>query len=184
MTLFKKDDTFLEIRQDCDPENPLDMYGTEVAKIATWHSRYTLGTEQPNVPPNQFVKDLPIGTEVLPVYLLDHSGLRVSTKPFQDRWDSGQIGYVYSTPEMFKDFDPDGVGVKAFLTRMVQVYSYYLEGEVFEFIKYREKTCGECGATHREVIDSCGGFYGTDFEGNGLYDSADVEDINDWILVD
>ena len=32
---------------------------------------------------------------VLPVYLLDHSGLAMSTTDFNDRWDSGQVGIIF-----------------------------------------------------------------------------------------
>ncbi|MBQ1716696.1 MAG: hypothetical protein II025_02230, partial [Ruminococcus sp.] len=34
---------------------------------------------------------------VLPVYLLDHSGLSVSTHSFNDPWDSGQTGRTAAT---------------------------------------------------------------------------------------
>ena len=32
-----------------------------------------------------------------PLYLYDHSGITISTKPFGCRWDSGQVGYIYTT---------------------------------------------------------------------------------------
>lgn len=35
----------------------------------------------------------------LPVYIYSHSGVRFSTKPFGDRWDSGRIGCIYVTRE-------------------------------------------------------------------------------------
>ena len=35
----------------------------------------------------------------MPVYLMDHSGLSIRTTSFQDRWDSGCIGWVYMTKE-------------------------------------------------------------------------------------
>ncbi len=33
---------------------------------------------------------------ILPVFLLDHSGLAISTLPFGDPWDSGQVGWIYA----------------------------------------------------------------------------------------
>ncbi len=38
----------------------------------------------------------------LKVYMLDHSGLRFSTSGFSCPWDSGQIGYIYTTKEKVK----------------------------------------------------------------------------------
>lgn len=32
---------------------------------------------------------------VMPLYLLDHSGLAMQTTSFHDPWDSGQVGWVY-----------------------------------------------------------------------------------------
>jgi hypothetical protein len=36
---------------------------------------------------------------ILPVYLYDHSGMRMSVKPFSDRFDSGQLGFIFTTRE-------------------------------------------------------------------------------------
>jgi len=40
----------------------------------------------------------------LPLYLFAHSGVRVSTEPFNDPWDSGQCGFAV----LEKDSDVDG----------------------------------------------------------------------------
>lgn len=39
--------------------------------------------------------------EILPLYLYDHSGITMSTTSFNDRWDSGQVGYIYASREDF-----------------------------------------------------------------------------------
>ena len=36
---------------------------------------------------------------LLPLYLYDHSGITMSTKPFSCRWDSGHVGWIYCTKE-------------------------------------------------------------------------------------
>jgi len=42
---------------------------------------------------------------ILPLYLLDHSGITISTRDFNDRWDSGQIGWTYvSNEDIAKEF--------------------------------------------------------------------------------
>lgn len=42
---------------------------------------------------------------ILPLYLLDHSGLFIQTTSFGDPWDSGQIGWIYADTDMIvKEF--------------------------------------------------------------------------------
>lgn len=42
---------------------------------------------------------------VMPLYLLDHSGLAMQTTSFHDPWDSGQVGWVYvSKEDALKEF--------------------------------------------------------------------------------
>ena len=36
---------------------------------------------------------------MLPLYLLDHSGLAMNTSGFHDPWDSGQVGWIYVSKE-------------------------------------------------------------------------------------
>lgn len=93
---------------------------------------------------------------ILPVYMLDHSGVTIGTAPFGDRWDSGQIGFVYSDQPNDEDA----------LLHEVSLYDAYLRGDVYE---YRE--CDACG----NVIDDgdgCYEFFGSDFSKNGLFDAA------------
>jgi len=40
-------------------------------------------------------KDYDIVSEILPMYMYNHSGITISTTPFSCRWDSGQIGWVF-----------------------------------------------------------------------------------------
>lgn len=42
---------------------------------------------------------------MLPLYLLDHSGLAMKTTSFHDPWDSGQVGWIYvSKEDALKEF--------------------------------------------------------------------------------
>ena len=40
---------------------------------------------------------------IKPLFLIDHSGITISTKDFNDRWDSGQVGFVLITRKSLKD---------------------------------------------------------------------------------
>jgi hypothetical protein len=39
---------------------------------------------------------------VLPVYALMHGGITISTTPYNDPWDSGQLGFIYTTRDRIK----------------------------------------------------------------------------------
>ena len=34
---------------------------------------------------------------ILPVYMYEHSGIALSTGSFSDNWDSGQVGWIYTS---------------------------------------------------------------------------------------
>ena len=96
---------------------------------------------------------------VLPLYLYDHSGITMSTKPFSCPWDSGQVGFIYiSHEDIRKEY---GKLWRKKATRLliseVEIYDQYLTGEVYGFtIEPLEDTEIECN-------DSCWGFYGYDY---------------------
>jgi len=89
----------IRIVPDSDPIDPRAEYDN-ASVMACWHRRYNLGDEQPREDPQEFLEELQRQRcEILPLYLYDHSGLSISTSGFSCPWDSGQIGYVYVTPE-------------------------------------------------------------------------------------
>jgi hypothetical protein len=98
---------------------------------------------------------------VLPVYMLDHSGVALSVTPFGDRWDSGQIGVAFVTRENWADTQgTDWTGseeqlqrARELITGDVRDYSMYLGGEVYGYV---------VTDTDGEVMDSSGGFLGWD----------------------
>jgi hypothetical protein len=97
---------------------------------------------------------------VLPVYLYDHSGLAMRVADFGDRWDSGQVGFIYCTREKaLREWGNGGLVLSkkrrqqavTYLTGEIETYHEYLSGQVYG---YEIKRKGE------GVIDSCWGFYG------------------------
>lgn len=102
------------------------------------------------------------------LYLYDHSGIAMSTSPFSCRWDSGQVGFIYTTREAIRDNYGITRITKKFYDRAmkileseVDVYDQYLQGDVYGFVV--EDAFGE-------HIDSCCGFFGSDIEKNGMVD--------------
>lgn len=71
-----------------------------------------------------------------PLYLMDHSGLSISTTPFGCIWDSGQIGYVYITKqkwiELMGDTSPEEHQVEYQLDLEVEEYNHELQGNIWD----------------------------------------------------
>ena len=120
--------------------------------------------------------------------LYDHSGITISTSngyPYNDRWDSGCVGFVYVTKEeLFKE----RIGMveekweeqaDRYIESEVDMYDQYLVGDTYGFtltkMVTKQEKCPHCGEVIREyeeeeVDDSCWGFYGDCLEDNGILD--------------
>lgn len=98
---------------------------------------------------------------MLPLYLLDHSGLAMKTTSFHDPWDSGQVGWIYvSKEDALKEFGGEkmtgAIKKKAedLMRDEVEAYDSYLRGECYGFELYK----------NGELEDSCWGFIGSNEE--------------------
>jgi len=149
---------------DISPRKEFDNFG----RMVCWHRRYELGDDHTFYEPADF-EALAKAEKwiVLPLYLLDHSMITIRTSSFNDPWDSGQIGYIYTTREQAREeFGVKHVTkkieerVKDILRSEVETYDQYLRGDVYGF------TLQDING---RVIESCGGFYG-DIENSGLLD--------------
>lgn len=108
---------------------------------------------------------------ILPLYLYDHSGITMNTTGFSCKWDSGQVGFIYvSYEKVRKEYNWKRLTKKckekiySYLTGEVEVYDQYLTGDVYGFcVKDSEDN----------HVDSCWGFYGSDWETNGMKDHID-----------
>lgn len=97
---------------------------------------------------------------ILPLNLYDHSGLRMSASSFVGRaqhaeWDSGQVGWIYATPEdIQKEYGncskESMERAVALLKSEVETYDYYLSGQCYGFRLFE----------NGEETDSCWGFLG------------------------
>ena len=144
-----------------------------VGVMACWHRQLKLGDRQPEEGPQEFEDALPNGTIILPLYLMNHSGLTMRTESFSCRWDSGQVGILYLTPSSFQD----NFGVKneenitlatKILVEEVKLYNYHLEQDCWGYIIEKADECGSCHNVTYEVIDACSGFLGDSLEVTGI----------------
>lgn len=93
---------------------------------------------------------------ILPLHLLDHSGLSMSTGSFGDKWDSGQVGWIYAN----KGEAAAALGIPKgevenrateIMESEVSEYNSYIRGECYGFQLYQNGM----------EVDSCWGFVGS-----------------------
>lgn len=172
--------------------------------IATGHRNYTLGDEshKGSIPEYaqavqalnefveegeghkfiQWVKDTFGATVVLPLWLLDHSGLSMSTRSFTadpEEWDSGIVGFIFDTTRTREMTGVELADVQTALTHEVADYDKYLQGEVYGY-----RVLDPDGTE----LDSCWGFLGLDdVDGYGVkanaIESASEMDAPKWVAV-
>ena len=107
----------------------------------------------------------------LPLYLYDHSGITMNTCGHSCRWDSGQVGYIYTDKNVIMETggmlqNEKGNCVKItdrnwkkaayqWMEGEVEVYDQYLQGEVYGIITEEYDTDSD----DWEEKDSCWGFF-------------------------
>lgn len=124
---------------DPDPLNPRTEYDNATTMVH-WHRRYDLGDKRierasaDDLRRDQRHAGDPI-VEIRPLYLMDHSGLSVSTAPYNCHWDSGQVGWVYITASQAAELgDPNPDELLRIIAGEVETYDRYLTGQVFGFV--------------------------------------------------
>ena len=139
-----------------------------LATMACFHRRYDLGDkghgyDSKDYPGWDAMEKAIVKREkpadILPIYMYDHSGLAISverTGCFADRWDSGQIGFIFiSKAKARKEFGELTQKVleqiRKNLLAEVETYNQYLQGDVWAYTIRNNKG---------EWLDSRGGFYG------------------------
>ena len=170
----------IKIEPDEDAQNPRTDRDN-LGKIICFHKQYELGDKH-NYRSDDFtdweelrkqlVKD---GAVVIaPLYLYDHSGLRIKIGSFQGllpqghaEFDSGQVGFIVAFAKDIKTEFPnvkkisqkikDHVGV--ILEQEVSTYDQYLSGDVWGYRIENDKV-----DQIEDIVDwSCWGFYGYDY---------------------
>ena len=185
----------INIVQDVEPGNPCTEW-EQMGVVWCEHPRYSLGHDKAmqtlinycyqydaafmalcdsrEVEKQDVVKSLQkLKCVLIPLYLMDHSGLSISTSVFSCPWDSGGIGLIVATPQKIREC----YGIKNVTKRrraqaveslndQVKEYDNYLTGNVYAF-----DIVDESG----DVIDLCCGFYGYDHKKSGLLETAKAE---------
>ena len=158
----------VDIVVDDHPESPREW--SNLGTMVCAHRNYNLGDEQ--FDSGEEIEEIIAEVRkeqsvVLPLFLYDHGGITMSTKPFSCAWDSGQVGYIYCTEQDIRkeynlddDCDIESPAFQEALLRAtkcleceVETYDQYLTGDIYGFaVKDPDG----------EIQDSCFGYYGFD----------------------
>lgn len=124
------------------------------------------GTGEIDLPIYEYFKREYGATCVIPIFLLDHSGLSMSAgTPMGSTnssgrfmgddagWDTSHVGFIFDSKEKRELCGTDPEYVEQCLLGEVKVYASYLEGDVY-YVVARSDDGG--------YDDSCGGFIGSD----------------------
>jgi len=159
----------INIEHDDDPTNPREWDNVSVFALSA--KSYILSNEA-NVPFNQldswpevesYINSMYNVFYIKPVYAYIHSGIVLSLEPFNDRFDSGQVGYIFITREVMKrEFGlrkrtPNNLAkAKRIIEGELETYNKYLSGDVYEYTieKPSRKVPGSS-----ETVYRCSNFY-------------------------
>jgi hypothetical protein len=166
-------------------DESVDNTTEEVADWVTvlcWHRRYKLGNKQASEG-----RDKPEDAVIaLPLWLYDHGGLTISIGSSSAcQWDSGQVGWIYSTAEqarVFLGLQPDEEiqathlgALEHAMKAVVAEYDDVLQGRVWGYRAYQLTVCEHCNSvTKEEQLDSCWGFIG-DSAKDAMRDNMDTD---------
>ena len=169
MSTITKGEKFIEVVREDYPDSPRewDNLGTMVC----FHRKYNLGDKH-DFKQNDYnswdeVKQAIIengGKYIAPLYLYDHGGISISIGSFLGKaihaeWDSGQVGFIYTTEDAIADTGTSIDAIESALANEVTIYDKYLMGDVYGYKIMERNTCGTCNHIELEELDSCYGYY-------------------------
>lgn len=157
-----------------DQDAPSPRQDGNLGTLACWHRRMLVGDVKPKESPVDYQKALPKDALVVPVYMLDHSGVALSTRDFGDPWDSGQVGiYVMTSEQVAAAYGQDTPQAREKALQGIQAeleaYACYLNGDAWGYVI--EDAQGN-------QLDGCWGFLGGDPIDNGMVDHLADEDLD------
>ena len=148
---------------DMNPRTEWDNLG----KMVCFHKRYQLGDKHTfSLNDAMMFEKNRKDCIIMPLYLLDHGGITISTNAFRDPWDSGKVGFIYIEKKKARAeygwkvlTKAREANIRSYLEGEVETYDQYLRGEVYRFEVWEND----------KMINSCGGFFGSNHKESGLF---------------
>jgi len=157
-------------------DSPLDDEG--LAHFALFHRRYDLPNDT-SIDSDCFNSWGDMEAEIykqydvlecLSVSMYDHSGVHIYEGHPTCPWDSGRIGFVFlDKQEVRKWYNVKRISRKtkekavACMRAQLKGYAAYVNGETYSYT---------IEDSEGDIVDSCGGFIGSDHEESGLLEDA------------
>jgi len=154
----------IKVVTDENPHNPREW--GNAATLVCWSRRYTLGDEQPDTDPSEWLDEYKAANPdalIMPIYKYEHSGIALSTASFDCRWDSGQVGYAvmsaakialgWPLSDMHPTPEAQRAAAAACIEAEIETYSAYLNGDVYGY---------QVLDSEGKLQTSCYGFYSTE----------------------
>lgn len=164
----------IKVHPDEDPQDPREW--SNLGVMSAFHPRYELGDKVTSPHPSDYpgeeeflaaIREEHDATVILPLYLLDHSGLTMSAGPpvevaqvdrngafvaDPDGWDTSHVGFIFDSHETHEawGFTNDTEQIREILESEVATYATYLEGGVVGYTIEDE---------NGDLLDSCWGYY-------------------------
>lgn len=159
------------VSNEDDPMDPRDW--ENLGTMICFHRKYKLGDRQTDYKESNYqswdelkaaielssVLEGKGGVLIFPLGLYDHSGISMYIGTKIDRWDSGQVGFIFVTEEDMKNEGVTREEAQVILENEVKLYDHYLRGDFYKWDlekKVKACSCGEC--ENWEHVDSNGGF--------------------------
>lgn len=127
------------IGEDVSPMNPREA--SNESKMVCFHKKFKLGDihsldlDEASVLERR-LKKKPDKVAILPLYLLNHSGISISTYPYSNFYDSGKIGFIYKDIPLGSDLESE----TASLREEIETYNRYLQETAWEINLYEFDT--------------------------------------------
>lgn len=164
---------------DEDAASPREDNDGNLATIVCWHRRTNLGDETIRTDDYDSMEELVASfgetSAILPVYLYEHSGMTVRTTPFGDPWDSGQVGWMFTTKARQEELGCTGDDwtrehLEESLRGELATYDLWLRGGFVGYVVERREPWTKTYADGRVEsgfdwtdVDSCWGFDDEDY---------------------
>lgn len=177
----------LRIMRDSDPIDPRTH--DNLATIILLSHEYDLGDDRRGLKHTDFetfdqfyryVFDVRGAIWARPIQVRDYgyvTQLDMIDWPITD-WNPNRVGLIYVTEERIQELCGPGdqyrtleFAIKTFESELKE-YNQWLDGDVYGFELVEPCTCPKCKNKHEETLDSCWGYYGQDWQANGLLEAA------------
>ncbi len=172
--IYKRGAYRAEVYFDLYPQDPREVYDN-LSTIISFSNRYNFNDtekyknaefESWTDLANQIKNNEDI-VEIYPLYKFEHSAVKLSIKEFNNRWDAGQIGFVYVTRQsvnemLGSDYNYTAEEIRSAVESELDMYNSYINGDVYRVQIFEVIECGSCNHSNfeeLEVLDISQSFY-------------------------